>query len=314
MRNWIYVINPFLTASEGSMLVTYKISLYHDNALAEAKADPFILALYNLYHPIHLTLKAEYDACVTQDGLQRGESLNLNQLIRLLAHSKIQGWDIKIQNVYPQSTPQYKKLMPNRRIPFQSGAQVDRIGSVKSLSIAIGNDVALKTLKAEIDSFYTLIDTAHNTQKMSISSTKSHSKAFEHARVAACNAQFSNYGALIQKYYATPEVVTHYFDMKLLRNTQQVLFNGHVKPNEVYTVVKHTFTDTDEIFIDNSGTSPLKIYLAESKDQRPTATAFNVLPGKHTLPIKNLGNIAFTYVCIFNPDANLIGEFEIEII
>ena len=314
MRNWIFLTNPILTASDSSMLIALKLSTYHDAALLAAKADAFYLALYNSYHPFHVALKTAYDASVTQDGLQVGESLNLNQLLKLLTHTKIQQWDIKIQNVYLQSTPQYKKLLPNRRSPFQSGAQLDRIHSVQSLSKAIGTDIALTTVKADIDSFYAQLDAAYNTQKVSLSTTKMQSKAFETARIAMCNAQFANYGALIQKFAATPETIAQFFDLKILRNSQQVIFTGHVKPNEVFTVVKHTFTETDEVFIDNTGTTALQFYLAEGKDQRPTATALLIAPGKHTVSVKDLGANGNTFVSVFNPEPNLAGEFEIEIV
>ena len=152
MRTWSYLVNPILNATEDSMLIALKLSTYHDNALNTAKSDPFILPLYNIYHPFHVALKAAYDAANTQQALKKGETLNTKQLLKLLSSTKIQQWDIKIQNAYPQSSVQYKKLLPNRRVPFQTGEQIERIRSVQSLSQAIGADKALVNLKAEIDS------------------------------------------------------------------------------------------------------------------------------------------------------------------
>lgn len=315
MRTWSYLVNPILNATEDSMLIALKLSTYHDNALNTAKSDPFILALYNSYHPFHVALKAAYDAANTQQALKQGETLNIKQLLKLLSSTKIQQWDIKIQNAYPQSSVQYKKLLPNRRIPFQTGEQIERIRSVQSLSQAIGADKALVTLKAEIDSTYTLLEAAYNNQKSSINTTKTKSNDFETARIAMSNAQFANYGALIQKYAATPESIAQYFDLSILHSSHQVLFTGHVKPTEVNTVVKHHFTDEDEIKINNPGTTAFQVYLAEMKNQLPTsAKVLSVAPGKHIFSIKDLGNLANTYVCLYNPDKTVTAEYEIGLI
>ena len=315
MRTWSYLVNPILNATEDSMLIALKLSTYHDNALNTAKSDPFILALYNSYHPFHVALKAAYDAANTQQALKQGETLNIKQLLKLLSSTKIQQWDIKIQNAYPQSSVQYKKLLPNRRAPFQTGEQIERIRSVQSLSQAIGADKALVTLKAEIDSTYTLLEAAYNNQKSSINTTKTKSNDFETARIAMSNAQFANYGALIQKYAATPEIIAKYFDLSILHSSHQVLFTGHVKPTEVNTVVKHHFTDDDEIKINNLGTTAFQVYLAEMKNQLPTsAKVLSVAPGRHIFSIKDLGNIANTYVCLYNPDKAITAEFEVGLI
>jgi len=315
MRTWSYLVNPMLKATDDSRLSALKLSTYHDNALNATKSDPFILALYNSYHPIHVALKAAYDAANTHEGLKQGETLNINQLLKLLSSTKIQQWDIKIQSAYPQNSVQYKKLLPNRRGPFQTGEQIERIRNVQSLSQAIGADKALVTLKSEIDSTYALLEAAYNNQKSSINTIKTKSSDFEITNKAMCNAQFANYGALIQKHAATPEVIAQYFDLSILHSSHQVLFTGRVKPNEVYTVVKHSFSSDDEIKINNPGSTALQVYLAETKNQLPASpNVLSVAPGKHTLSITDLGNIANAHVCIYNPDKTITGEFEVGLI
>src|SRR5258706_6471620 len=97
-RPWIFLINPILVATEHSFRMAVRISTYHDSALQAASADPFFLALYNTYHPLHINLVKAYDKWHTQMGLQEGDTLNVNQQLRLLSNSKIKQWDIAIQN------------------------------------------------------------------------------------------------------------------------------------------------------------------------------------------------------------------------
>jgi len=314
MRDWSFATNPFTIVTEKSYYNALALSTYHDNALQAAKADAAIAALYTTFHPIHVAYKSNYDAWITQGGTQQGETLNFYQMQHLLSGSKIQQWDIKIQNVYLPTSPQYKKILPNKRSPFQKGTQLERLHAVQALSKSIGADASLAAVKTDIDTFYTQLELAYNTQKGSISTTKSSSSNLETARIALCNAMYGNVGALIQKYATNPIKIEQFFDQKIMRRSQQVFFTGHVKPAEVITVVKHTFTDTDEIYLNNIGTVALQVYLATSKNLHPSATTYKLTPGEHTIPIKSLGSITDTYITIFNPDANIVGSYEVEIV
>ena len=315
MRPWIYTTNPIDKACDRSFINALQMSNYHDSALASVKTDTFFTGLYGTYHPIHVAFKNAYDNWKTQGGNQQGETLNLKQLLQLLSHNKIQTWDIKIQNIYPQSTPQYKRLLPNHRAPFQNGLQTERIHAVQSLSKAIGADTALAAVKADIDNFYTQLDTVHVNQKSTLVTTKSQSSALDTARVAMCNAQYANLGALIQRFAASPEKIEQYFDQKALRHATQVLFTGNLKANIIHTIVKHTFSETDEIYLSNTGVAPLEFYLAENKSEKPGTSIYKLAPAtSQTIPETTLGKLTNTYVTVYNPDANLVGEYEIEIL
>jgi hypothetical protein len=313
MSEWIYFRNPLIAITDGSYSNAMAISTFHDNALYAGSSNAFIQGLYGTYHPLHVTLVTAYDNWTTQGGIQQGESLNLTQLLQLLS-SKIQQWDIKIQNVYGLNTPQYKKILPNRRKPFQGGSQQERMQSVQSLSKAIGTDAALEAVKTDVDAFYTQLNTAYTTQKVSISTTKSTSAELEAACIAMCTAQYANMGALIQEYAATPDKISVYFDMKTLRRSPQTFFTGHIKPNAIVNVAKHTFASDDEIYINNTGAIALQFYLASAKNQKPTASALTLEHGEHNLEAKALGDIANAFVMVYNPDANVEGGYEFEIL
>ncbi|MBK5286222.1 MAG: hypothetical protein JJE25_12555 [Bacteroidia bacterium] len=314
-RPWIFLINPILVATENSYRMAVRISTYHDSALLAASADPFFLALYNLYHPLHLQLVKDYDNWHTQMGLQEGESLNVNQLLRLESNTKIKQWDVAIQNVYAQGTPKYMSLLPNHRTPFQQGTQNDRIQAVHSLSNAIGTDLALAAVKADVDAFYTQINNALTAQKGAIAVTKTLSDAVDASRIAMCIQQYANLGSLINKYAAVPSDANQYFDEEGIRNAQQVMFTGHVKPQHTHTIVKHTFAAADNLKLENPGNTMLSFYLAQVKGAQPGATVITLNAGEQqTVPATALGNIANPYLVVFNPDAINKGEFVVEIV
>ena len=314
MKTWNYLQDPFLVATEHSFRTALNISIHHDNALSTNKSDPFILGLYNSYHPLHLVYKTSYEDWTTHGGTQQGETLNLSQLLQLLSNTKIQDWDIKIQNVYARQTPEYKKLLPSNRQPFQHGMQTERIYAVQSLSKAIGTNEKLTALKTDIDNFYTQLDTAMNAQKGSKNTTKGMSYGLENARIAMCTGMYADLGALIQKFAATPGAIEQYFDLQTIRKSQQVLFTGHIKAGEVYTIVKHTFGQDDEIWLSNPGQTPLTFYLAEIKGSKPDSTAITLNAGQETILASVLGKLTNTFLTVYNPGSVITGEFEVELI
>ena len=314
MKPWIYEQNPFLNATDESFISAMDISLYHDTALDAAKSDPFFLTLYNAFHPLHVTYETAYISWKTQGGKQQGETLNLKQLLKLLAGTKIQEWDVKIQNLYPVNLPSYKKLLPNRRIPFQSGGQISRIEAVRALSLAIGSDNALADVKTDVDKFYTRLDTALNTQKGSISASKGVITDLESARVAMCIGMFANLGAITQKFAATPKNIGMYFDLKTIRKAPQVYFTGHLKAGEIYTIAKRTFGETDEVWISNPGPAPLKFYLHPVKNGQPNSEGIILVKEEQTVLASVLGKLTDTYLTVLNTDPLLPGEFTIAIL
>lgn len=232
-----------------------------------------------------------------------------------LSGTKIQDWDIAIQAKYKLSTPQYKKLLPYRRGPFQNGTKANRIQAVLNLSNAIGTDATLASAKTEVDSFYAMLKTAQSGKNVSLRTTESSSALLEAARVAMCIAQYANLGALIKKYAATPQLIEKFFDLANIRSSHQAIFTGHVEAGQVYTIVKHTFGAADQVSLKNPGRATLKFYLAKVKDAQPgTLSVTLITTGQETVLASTLGDLTNTYLVVLNTDATQTGQFEIEIL
>ena len=194
-KTWVYVSNVFLNVTKESYVLAMQISTYHDSELfAQLGTSTEIDDMYAAYHPKHLAYKAAYDEWVAQGGLQKGQTLNLTQLLYQLKTSKIEAFETAIKIVYGSTTPQFMALFPQGHKPFYSGKQTERISAVNALILAIGSDAALAGAKATIQAFYTLLNDANIAQKGSKGSTKGKSDALENARVAVCIAQFANLG------------------------------------------------------------------------------------------------------------------------
>lgn len=314
MSFWNHAQNPILRATEGSFKNAIEVTNYHVIALEAAKSDPYINSILNKYIPVHRSFEKSYQTWLAQGGSQQGETLSLKQMLQRLTSDKIRDWDIIIQGQYNINSPTYKKLLPNRRGPFQTGTQVKRINAVKALSDRIGDDSLLKEVKDDIDAFYTKLQDVYKSQRGSKNTTTNLSVELENARVEMCTAQFVNLGSLIQNFPTSPEKIESFFNLKIIRNIQQVTFRGHLEPGEVYTIVKHSFSEDDQIYLSNLSMSPLKFYLANKKNALPNAAFIELINEERTIDASTLGHIDYPYLMVYNTDPKEEASFIIELL
>lgn len=313
-KPWIFVLNPFITATVNSYKLAVKISTYHLGALQSQAGVKFFDDLIDVFQPLHEALVAAFDSWKNIGGQQQGKTLNVAQLFSLLSKTKIRNWDIAIQNVYSIDTPEYKALLPHKRAPFQNGTQTDKLAAVNALSQAIGADETLATVKTDVDAFYAQLNTALTQQKGSLTSTKTQSDAVEAARMAMCIGQYADLGALIQHFAEMPEQIGQYFDLTAIRSGAQVVFTGDTKPEESENILKHTFADTDTLRLENEGETDLHFYLAPGKDAAPNGTTVVVPAGQEaTVLVTQLGSVANTYLNVHNPSTLAKGNWTIEL-
>ncbi len=314
---WTFFVNPLLGATRDSYQNAMAISTFHDDALSGMQNDPFFGPLYTLYHPIHLAFKQVYDAYDAQGNVQTGQTLNFAQLIKALASVKIKAWDIAIQNIYAQGTTPYKTIMPHNRVPFQSGKQSEKLQAVTTLSTALAGIPALASVKADVDAFWQLLDTAFRSKNTGKSTTFQYSAAVDAQRIIMCTAQYANLGAMINKFPAATDNLDIYFDLATIRSASQASFTGHLKPLAKHCIFKHTFAATDEILLINAGNGQLNYYLGLTKTAVPVtgSVVITLAPNtEQTIAASALGDFANNlYLIVANPDANLTAAWEVDL-
>jgi hypothetical protein len=314
MRTWNFLLNPFLNATKENYKIAKIIGSFHVNALEAAKADPEIAALLAFFKPLYVAYESAYNSWIAQNVLAQAETLSVGQLLALLMNPKIREWDVKIQNQYPINTYEYVRLLPNRRKPFQNGGQVERITAVDVLLQNIGADTKLAELKTEIQTFYDLLVAASKAKQGSRSTTKGKSTGVESMRIDMGDGMFSNLGALMKKYYKNPLAIEQFFDLETMRTAQQKIFTGTLKPGEAYTIVKHTFDADEDLSLNNTGSVPLKFYLSNLRDAMPGEKSVTVAPGEQIVMASALGDLANTFLTVFNADTVQECSFEIELL
>lgn len=263
---WQYLDNQMHNAAKRNYKKGLIISNYHDAALKtimDSSPDPDFATLYNRYHPLHLELVTEYTNWKNAGGQQEGSTLNLDQLLGLMS-GKLDNWDPRIQIVYAKTTPRYKTIFPDGRKPFRTGTKDTRIEAIHTLSENIGADAALAAIKTEVDTYYTDLDTARDSQSGAKLSTKIGSGSAAGAIANAMIMQYRNLGFLIDKLFETPNIIQNLFDVQTIRERDQRIFTGTLSPSENEAVLIHTFLPADEIRLKITGTADADFFLATS--------------------------------------------------
>lgn len=313
-RVWIYLINPILTATQSSNIVGIRISNFHDGALAGGIADPFIDACYTYYHPFHSAYILANNTHKSKLALQIGATDTFTLLVTNLGSVKINAWDAGIQVVYPKGSTMHKTLLPNGHNPFQEGPQLDRIATASALSLSIGGDLSLASVKADIDATVLAITKADTAQKVAFAAVELASKNLEIARVNMSNAQYANLGSMIKQYNATPTQATTYFDLEAIRKGKQIFFENSVKKTVNKFIVERTVDAEAQVILSNTGVTTLRFYLADKKTETIGETFVEVLAGESTtVYVSVLGDIAtLHFLMVFNPDLINKGEYTVE--
>ncbi|MCF8257342.1 MAG: hypothetical protein K9J06_07300 [Flavobacteriales bacterium] len=253
-KDWHYLSNQLLNETEGSYKKAFQLSSYHHSVLqgrmTADPSDPDWAMLCDRYSPFHAAYSQHYAQWSTASGLQQGRTVDIKQMMGLL-NAALDTWDANIRSVagYAKGSPGHQMLFPNARKPFHHGDRVSRIAAVETLAKALADHPALTTVHATVDAFATQLATALASQMGARGHTRSKSLEVEQARRAVMTEQYRNLGFLIDKLASTPKAIAPFFDLNVLRQSDQVRYTGTLSPGETEAVLTHTFMADDGLRI-----------------------------------------------------------------
>jgi hypothetical protein len=278
---WRITINQFLVATRDNYKKANKLSGEHNNRLKSAMdnhpGDPDYAIVYNRYHPLHVELSSAYLQWKSQAGTQKGDTLSVKQLIKLLP-ARINKFDLKIQEFHEKGSPRYMQLFPSYHKPFYRGSKDSRIVALGILSGAIGDEADLAPVKLLVDSTHNelLLAKAQQTGSKMVKSTDS--SRVEQARIAAMIGQYQNMGFFINKFPTEPQRMEALFDVVTLTTPEQMIWKGQLKPKEIRHLLVRTLEIVDIIRVKSIGNGDLSVYLASyqgATDSKPVITKAN---------------------------------------
>ena len=313
-REWAPAINTFLSSSENNYNKAHRMSLHLDSALNAQQSYPAILALYNYYHPIHVSFENAYAKWDAQMGQQKGSTLGVKELLKSMTQN-LNSWILQI-NVAGilKDTPEYSSLFANGRYPFQNGSIMDKINAVEVLGLSLAKYPTLVAVKTQVDNYCQQLNAARQNQLGKKSSTRTNSTGVEMERQKMCIAQYYVLGGLMQNYADEPQKIQSYFLVQDIRNSQQKLFTGRALANKDKQITKRTLKADKPIRLNNVGLTPLQFYFAENDFGAPIGNIITLqseADKTYTFADFNAPNGKYLYVK--NNEKLVDGHFEITI-
>ena len=316
MKTWSFLNNPFIAATNHSYRAMKKIASFTINALNVKPADVFLHNCYTVLLPFFNEYNVSFTTWSVSKGYKKGQTANLTTLLYYLSSEKARDWDVTIQAIYKDHTPKYIALFPNHRIPFQHGSQQERIEAVKTLSASIGTDPLLLAIKAEVDDFLDDLNASFTVQKTSVAGAGLDNTELEAKRLNLGVELYSMLGLMMSHFKNNPLLITSYIDLQTIRNHQQIVFKGAVKPDETIDVFTHTFEIDEAILFINKESTTLRVALL-SEVASPIGLLFvDVLPNTTaTIKAIELGDIATCrYLKVQNRSNTYAGAYTIELL
>ena len=314
MKTWSYFVNPFLVVGSKSFKKAVKISIWHDSALEAAQGDPFFGPMYTAYHNIHLDLLKAYNKWKTSGGTHKGATLTVEQLLVLLSPGKINAWDSQVQIQFAKGSPNYISIFPQGHKPFQHGERDERINAVEQLVLALDPFAPLSATKADVDAFYTQINTARTAQLGKESDTGHFSDDVRLNILGAMRAMYGNLGLIMDHFKTHPVQGEPYFDLETVRNHQQVIFTGTLEANEHEVVFEHLLAEDDEILLESKGNTNIRFYMTEFATDGPGTNPVIDMAAQHKEKVLRsvFGNPANRFLHVVNLEA-AEGKYKVQL-
>ncbi len=177
-------------------------------------------AIYNAYLPFHDAYIALNLSVELAEGTYKGKTLSFENILDTISE-KLRLWEPPIRVIFPEDSPTEVEIFPNKREPFYDGTYEQRLLAVKALRDKLleytGANPSLVPVQADVAAFYTLANTARQTQQGNEGSLSALRTQREAQRKTTMGAFWGTvYGGLLGLYYLTPELIADYIDLPLL--------------------------------------------------------------------------------------------------
>ncbi len=319
---WHYLENQFQNVTKNNNKLSVIIANDHDSKLQAESGDPAILVFYNRFHPLKVDLSVKYALWVAAKGLYKGETARVEQKLAELSGTAIESWDIQVQVVHKRDTPDYIALLPNFRIPFQSGGIDLRIEELRGFSTRLDSYPALAAVKAEVDAFLAVLEGFRNVQQGKEETVGLTSDNLKSSKLASMIMAYRNLGGLMDKFGSNPSDVERFYELELLQQTppEDELLLDIILGGVTLNLLAGGFDVSTFFNLTNTGATPLRFFITNSASGTwvPNATGdgmVEVAPGGNIIAsASELGFMpGWTFFNVTNLDPAAEGSYSVSV-
>lgn len=296
LTNWAYLRNPFENVTRKSFRLMQLLAKDHCDKLNSNVNDPDIATLYSIVNTAYQAFMQAFNDVQLNYATYRSKTMITENLLSELSSKKARQWDIMVQSVYLDNTPEYIDIMPNGRGAFQKGTYEERINAISIFFQKLAAYPNLALLQNDVDSFFQLISAARTSQQGLEYIDSQLRKNVETKRQELAIAMHKSFAFLLFKYGDTPDKVESYFELQYLKannntNSQSVSLQAiSINANSRKVVLNNQVTTGTFITIKNKSNVPISLFV--SSDVNVTSsTAAIILQGgeeEYSIPAEAL--------------------------
>lgn len=258
------------------------ISTDHKHKLDEGIAQAEIAELANLMQAPFDHYCELYANMVSNYGYYQGKTQQVETLISNLGRKSKQ-WDVWVQNVFMDDTPEYIMIFPGKRGVFQRGTYEMRLETVKALEISLTRFGTLAHVLADVQAFKTNLETARAEQQAVEKKDQDLRIALETGRIALAKVMHRIFGKLLFIYGDQYASIEAYYELPYFQRNYTSA-NATLKPIPANSRLKSLmglFKETDQFVITNKGNVPLGFFLTDD-ELSPTPADMTILQANET--------------------------------
>ncbi len=215
-NNYRLLNNSFESGTRKSHIKAVKLSTDTTDKL-RGHADPDLAGIFLAYEPFHEAYISLNVAIEISEGVYKGKTSSVEGLLDMLPE-KLRIWEPPVYTLFPEDSDVAKEIFPHKRNPFLQGPYDGRLLSVRALRDNLlnytGANPSLVPIQTDVAAFYTLVNTARQTQQSREGNVDELRHQRDLQRVTTMNAFWGIvYGGLLRKFYNDPEAILGYIDL-----------------------------------------------------------------------------------------------------
>ena len=294
--NWYNFRNFFDNVTKSSHRRMHVMARdHHDKLKNAAISEPQIMQLYNEFMPPYFAFIDAYSEYASIKASYRTATMRVTNKFIDLTY-KIKEWDIKIQSNYMDDTPEYAGILPNRRLPFQSGSYESRIAELFTLEKNLAKYPVLNVILNDVQNFAADLNNLRTEQQGFESEETEMSKRVEDARLALSKKMHGIYGYLLYLYQDNTSMLEKFYERKYFETNTP---NTAATPLTIYQIPANNrlslyageITENSKFIIQNTSESVLEFYAADMADANAPMDAIKLQANeKGEFLISEIGN------------------------
>jgi hypothetical protein len=288
--------------------------------LQSNSTDSFFSDKYQQLLPYYNAFNEAYDSKFGNQAQHKGNTKLLSQQLKSLTSNKIHAWDIKIQNVYLKTTPEYTIIFPQGLTPFSSLPIDRRIKYLGNAVAMMGNYSSLSVVCDEMNQFYLDLVKARNNQEQKDGNVNDSRGDVMQKAYDLADEIYALLGEFMAKYKKNPLLIDAYFPVFLLRKKRKSTNDT----NDFYDILipkadkkegGFNFKNTEKINFYITGNTSLEIYFVADKNApKPGNTIILAPQDIKTILISDYASLDDRFLIIENLSATEDGEIEITMV